>query len=342
MSMLTNPATNVREFDRAFPLSILRRVSTAAAFLESIGLAGTDAHQLPESTKRFPDGAHVRIEIPSTEGPACLEAVLEEALRLDVPIHRVSQGSGVLMLTDAELDAMARIAADAIVEVSLFARPNAGWENSVMARTPGGAVAAASARGVEQLVAVLDDAARAAGAGIRSVLLADLGALSVFGQMRTAGALPASMQAKISVMLPAANPASARVLVQLGADTLNLPTDLSLAQIAAMRAAVDIPFDIYVESPDSIGGLIRLTEVAALVRVAAPVYIKFGLRNAPDLYPSGRHLESMAILQSRERVHRARLGLERLNRSGMEFVMSKLGAPGIALPQPSARVEAAR
>jgi hypothetical protein len=320
-------------------LTILSSVTTATEFLESIGLSGADAHALPESAKRFPDGAQVRIEIPSTEGPACLDAVLEEAQRLDVPIHRVSQGSGVLMLTDAELDSMARIAADAVCEVSLFARPNAGWDNSVMARGGGGAVAAAAARGTEQLVAVLDDVTRAAAAGIRSVLLADLGALSVFGQMRAAGAIPRDMQAKISVMLPAANPASARVLVQLGADTLNLPTDLTLAQIAAMRAAVDIPFDIYVESPDSIGGLVRLTEVAALVRVAAPVYIKFGLRNAPDLYPSGRHLEAMAILQSRERVHRARLGLEILARSGAEFAMSKLGAEGIALPQLPARAE---
>lgn len=316
-------------------------MSSAAAFLESIGLASVDPHGLPDSGKRFPDGAQVRIEIPSTEGPACLDAVLEEAQRLDVPIHRVSQGSGVLMLTDAELESMVGIAVGATVEVSLFARPNAGWDNSVMARTPGGSVAAASARGTEQLVAVLDDVTRAAGAGIRSVLLADLGALSVFGQMRTAGALPAAMQAKISVMLPAANPASARVLVQLGADTLNLPTDLSLAQIAAIRAAVDIPFDIYVESPDSIGGLVRLSEIAALVRVAAPVYVKFGLRNAPDLYPSGRHLDAMAVLQSRERVHRARLGLEQLMRSGEDFVMSKLGAQGIALPQLPVRAGAA-
>src|SRR4051794_9458421 len=167
-------------FDCVLGLTILRRVSSAAAFLESIGLASADQHELPDSAKRFPDGAHVRIEIPSTEGPACLEAVLEEATQLDPPVHRVSQGSGVLMLTDAELESMARIAADATVEGSLFARPNGGWDNSVMARSSGGAVAAASARGAEQLVAVLDDVVRAADAGIRSVLLADLGALSVF------------------------------------------------------------------------------------------------------------------------------------------------------------------
>ena len=59
----------------------------------------------------------------------------------------------------------------------------------------------------------IEDVRRAAAHGIRSVLIADLGLLSVFGAMRAAGELPEDMQAKISVMLPAANPAAARVLV---------------------------------------------------------------------------------------------------------------------------------
>src|SRR5919198_4276880 len=85
-------------------------------FLRSIGLPPGDLHELPASTKRFPDGAQYRVEIPSTEGPRALEAVLDEAERLDVRIHRISQGSGVFMLTDAELDEMARIATAATVE----------------------------------------------------------------------------------------------------------------------------------------------------------------------------------------------------------------------------------
>ena len=81
--------------------------------LERMGLPAADLHGLPTSEKRFPDGAQYRFEIPSTEGPRCLEAVLEEADRLDVPIHRVSQGSGVFLLTDAELDEMVALAAAA-------------------------------------------------------------------------------------------------------------------------------------------------------------------------------------------------------------------------------------
>jgi hypothetical protein len=309
-------------------------VTGSRDFLRSIGLPPGDLNELPDSTARFADGAQYRIEIPSTEGPRCLEAVLEEAARLDVRVHRVSQGSGVFMLTDAELAEMARMAADAKVEVSLFARPNAGWGTSAMARSPAGAVAAATAHGQEQVVDALDDIFRAAEYGFRSVLIADLGVLSAFTQAREAGVLPKEMQAKISVMLPAANAAAVSVVGGLGADTINLPTDLSLAQIAAMRAVVSLPLDVYVEAPDNVGGFVRHHEIPELIRVASPVYVKFGLRNAPDVYPAGTHLDSTTVALSRERVRRARLGMELLARSGYEPQTSELGAEGLMVPVP--------
>jgi peptidase U32-like protein len=307
-------------------------MSETRDFLRSIDLPPGDANDLPDSAKRFPDGAQYRIEIPSTEGPRCLEAVLEEAVRLDVTVHRVSQGSGVFMLTDDELDNTARLAANACVEVSLFARPNAAWDTSAAARAPAGGVFAPVARGQEQVVACLDDARRAADHGFRSVLIADIGVLSAFAAARRAGLLPDDMQAKVSVMLPAANPPAARVLADLGADTINLPTDLTLPQIAAIRAAVDVPLDLYVEAPDNLGGFVRHHEIPELIRIAAPVYVKFGLRNAPDVYPAGSHLDTTTIALSRERVRRARLGLELLARSGYDPQTSGLGAVGLAVP----------
>ena len=30
-----------------------------------------------------------------------------------------------------------------------------------------------------------------------------------------------------------------------------------------------------------------------MIRAAAPVYVKLGLRNAPNIYPAGLHLEDM-------------------------------------------------
>ena len=77
------------------------------------------------SEQRFADGLRYRIEIPSVEGPRVLEAVLEEAEKRSVPVRRVSQGSGVMMLTDAEIRDLAALGADAGVEVSLFLGPGA-------------------------------------------------------------------------------------------------------------------------------------------------------------------------------------------------------------------------
>jgi hypothetical protein len=310
--------------------------SATRRFLASVGLPDHDG-ELADSAKRFPDGAHYRIEIPTTEGPRVLEAVLDEAERRGVPVVRVSQGSGVFMHTDEELDEMARLGATAGVEVSLFARPNAGWDPSAMARAPVGPLVAPAARGTEQLVAVLDDVRRAAAHGIRSVLIQDLGALSMFAAMRAAGELPSDMQAKVSVMLPVANPAAARVIADLGASTINLPTDLTVAQIAAIRAAIDVPLDIYIECPDNLGGFVRFHEIAEIVRVAAPVYLKFGIRGTTDPYPAGGHVEPMLIALSRERVRRARLGLDYLDRARDEagtFVTSGAGAIGLAVPTP--------
>src|SRR5258705_11633352 len=107
-------------------------------FLAGMGLPPGDLHALPSSTRRFPDGAQYRVEIPSTEGPDALAAVLEEADRYQITIHRVSQGSGVMLLTDDEIRDMARLAQARSMEVSLFARPNAAWDIGAMAVSSGG------------------------------------------------------------------------------------------------------------------------------------------------------------------------------------------------------------
>ena len=309
-------------------------METTRSFLESTGLPTGDLHALPDSTERFADGASFRIEIPSTEGPRCLDAVLDEAAKREVPVHRVSQGSGGFLLTDAELDEMVRTASDAQIEVSLFARPTASWGPWASARSDIGPAVAGAVHGQEGIVHAIEDIRRSAEHGIRSVLITDVGLLAVFAQMRERGVLPQDMQAKMSVMFPIANPSTARVLVNLGANTLNLMTDLSLAEMAAIRAATDAPIDFYIEAPDDAGGFMRLYELPELIRVAAPVYVKLGLRNSPNIYPSGTHLEATAVALSRERVRRAQLALELLDRAGVTAEMSKPGATDLAVPVP--------
>jgi hypothetical protein len=293
-------------------------------FLTSIDLPARDAHDLPASEQRFPDGGQYRIEIPSVEGPAALRMVYEAADAFSVPVHRVSQGSGVMLLTDDELDEMAALAAERGIEVSLFVGPRAGWDTGAMAYSTAGRVVAPKVRGMDQVVQAVEDVRRACERGITSVLVTDEGLLYVLGEMRKAGELPAELILKGSVMLGASNPVSIRLLEQLGLTTFNTPTDLSLAQLAAIRAATTMPLDIYIEVPDDVGGFIRHYEIAEIVRVAAPVYVKFGLRNAPNIYPSGTHLEATAVSLTRERLRRAKIGLDMLHRLDPNAVMSPL------------------
>src|SRR5512145_2081604 len=78
---------------------------------------------LPDSTGRFADGERWHIEIPSCEGPAVMRAVVEEAGARGVPVHRISQGSGVMMLTDDEIAEMVSLGREHGIEVCLFLGP---------------------------------------------------------------------------------------------------------------------------------------------------------------------------------------------------------------------------
>jgi hypothetical protein len=297
---------------------------TTETILNDLKFSSRDAYDLPTSRKRFADGGQYRVEIPSCEGPRAMDAVVAAAREHGVTIHRVSQGSGVMLQTDDEIRQMVVLGRKHAIEVCLFVGPRATWDVGVQAASPGGKVLGASLRGVDQLAFGLEDVRHAAELGIRSVLVADLGQLMILGRMKVAGDLPSDFVLKISVTLAAANPATARVLEDLGATSINLPVDLSLPQIAAVRQAIDTAIDFYVEAPDDLGGTVRHYEIPELVRVAAPIYLKFGLRNAPGLYPSGQHLESLVLSLSRERVRRAAIGLALLRRYAPKAVPSPL------------------
>ena len=301
-------------------------------FLKGLGLPGSDLRECPDSSKRFPDGGQYRIEIPSTEGPRCLSAVLEEAGRRKVPVHRVSQGSGILLMTDEEITEMLAIGREAGIEVNLFIGPRATFDIGAQAYSPAGKALGLSLRGADQLVFAMLDVKRAVRFGLRSVLVSDLGILEIIARMRAAGELPADLIIKTSVMMAPANPASARILEVLGADTINIPSDLTLPQIAAIREAIKVPIDFYVEAPDNIGGFIRHYEIPELIRVAAPIYLKFGLKNAPDVYPSGSHIENTVIALCRERVRRAEIACEIIARYCPGAVMSPLRAKDLGIP----------
>lgn len=305
---------------------------TSREFLESVGLPGSDPAAAPTSDRRFPDGGQYRIEIPSTEGPRSLAAVLEEAETRRVPVHRISQGSGIMLLTDEEITEMLAIGRSAAIEVNLFIGPRATFDIGAQAYSPAGRTLGLSLRGADQLVFALEDVKRAVRLGLRSVLVSDWGILQLIGKARAEGDLPPDLIVKTSVMMAPCNPASARLMELLGANTINIPSDLTIPQIAAIRAAIESPIDFYIEAPDNIGGFLRYYDIPEIIRVAAPVYLKFGLRNSPDVYPSGSHIENTVVALSRERVRRAEIAKEMIARFCPEAVMSPLRAKDLGIP----------
>ncbi|MBD5777976.1 U32 family peptidase [Pelagicoccus sp. NFK12] len=283
-------------------------------------IPATDA--LVRSEKRFADGAQYRIEIPSTETPKAFRVALEEADKIGCPIHRVSQGSGIQMLSDDDMREYAKIGADRAIEVCLFTTPRAGFDIGGMWNAPAGKFIQWQVRGSDQLRYSLDEVKRAVDLGIRSFLLADIGLIEIVSELRAQGQLPSNLIIKSSAVIAPANPASCRILERIGSDTINVATDLTIQQLSAIRQVVSAPIDMYVEAPDGLGGFVRHHETPDMITFAAPLYVKLGLRNSPDIYPYGGHLENLALSLTRERVRRSKLVYDLIQRQAPEAIIS--------------------
>lgn len=307
-------------------------MDSAEQLLRDLALPTRDAYDLPSSPHRFPDGAHYRIEIPSVEGPEAFQAVIATAGELGVPVQRISQGSGMTLLSDGDIVSLVRLGNQHGIEVCPFVGPRAPWEGTAQALTPDGKIFGWRHTGMDQVLYALRDVMHASELGIRSVLAADEGLVWLIDQARRRSLLPADLVVKVSAMLGAANPVAIRLLVEHGANTVNVASDMSLPRLAALRGVISAPIDLYIESPDGLGGFMRYHELPEIVRVAAPVYLKFGLRNAPNIYPSGLHLQTVAVQSARERVRRASIGLELLHRSAESYTTSQPGAAGLGIP----------
>jgi hypothetical protein len=293
--------------------------------LAALGLAAPADNPADSSPHAFPDGGTWRTEIPSVEGPEALAVVLKESSRLDVPVHRISQGSGVWMLTDAEITEMVEACAEREIELCLFTGPRGTWDIGGSTRTDSGG-AGLRARGHDALAGCVEDALRATELGVTCLLVADEGVLWTLHRLRARGVLPADTTFKVSALIGPVNPASYAVYEQLGADSINIPSDLTLSHFTEIRRVSATPMDLYIEAPDDLGGYVRMYEAAELIRRGAPIYLKFGLSKSPGIYPYGAQLRDHTLNTARERVRRGRLALDLLARHGAGAGMSPLGS----------------
>lgn len=282
--------------------------------------------------KTYKDGGHFRIEVPSIEGPKVFEALVKESKNLGVTLNRISQGSGGMLLLKSEIREMVRLAAAEKIEICLFVGPRAGFDVGLLAHTGSKFAGYSSIRGNDQIDAAVADVDRALEFGVRGFLIGDLGLLRVFRERQAKGVWPQNIHWKVSAYVPAANPPMVKLLEELGASSVNIPSDLSLQQIHEIRHEVEIPLDIYVETMDASGGTIRIVEMHDLIRAGAPLCVKFGLANAKTLYPAGAHTTDEAVKIAIAKARRAAVAKEWLERLAPDLLQS-FNSDSTAIPE---------
>lgn len=297
-----------------------------ADFLNKIGITKPD-EKLQDSTKRFPDGAQYRFEVPGIQKPGALHGLLEALDKYEITVHRVTQTKGIMLLTDQEILEMTDMAKNAKLELFLSVGPRAPYDTSASAKTKEGARIGYRLRGYDNLNYAIEDVKRAVDLGVRGIVVYDEGLLWALGKMREEGELPADVHFKVSAHCGHGNPASARLLENIGADSFNPVRDLQIPMLAAIRESINISLDIHMENPKSSGGFIRHYEAPEIIRKACPVYLKTGGAVA------AHHGYDTTQKEAGERARQVFLVQNMINRYYPEALMSKQGVKDLAVPK---------
>jgi len=302
-------------------------------FMDHHGIPGRDLHDLPSSPLTFPDGAHYRIEIAGVERPSTMAAMIDEASKRGVTVHRaiVSVG-GSTYLDQTDLRDMAKMARDAAIEVVMSVGPRKGWDvGAKEISNPEGLMQGFRLRGSDAVSYHIADVMRNVDAGFRGFLVYDEGVLFLLNAMRAEGLLPPETFFKYSVFGGHCSPAGAKVLVDMGVNSLNPLSDVSLPILAAMRRTVAIPLDVYMIIVDAFGGMFRAYEAPEIARVAAPVYFKFepGTSEA-DIYKPWVSEDFHGDLV-RMKVKVASIVMELMERHAPGLRTSQMGVPDLTL-----------
>lgn len=304
------------------------------AFMEKEGIPGRDAYDLSNSTKTFPDDAHYRIEIAGVERASTMEAMLDEARKRNVTIHRVIAAVGGSTYCDVEeLKAMSQMAADEKIEMIMTVGHRKGWDaGSKEISTPEGAMQGFRLRGSDSISYHIADIMRNIEAGHRGFLVYDEGVLFILNKMRAEGMIPPETIFKFSVFGGYCSAAGAKVIESMGANSMNPISDVSLPILGAIRKAADLPLDVYIIIVDSFGGMFRAYETPEIARVASPCYFKFEPGTSEgDIYKPWITEDFHANL-IREKVKIASIVMEIMGRHAPELKTSQKGPDDLVLP----------
>ena len=144
-------------------------------FMETMGIPGRDGWSLPDSRKSFPDGCHYRIEIAGVERYSTMVAMVDEAKKRSLKVHRAICTVGGSTYCDfQELKDMAKLAHDEQIEIIMTIGHRKAWDvGSKESGYPEGIVQGPRHRGSDNMAYWIEDMMRNLEAGIRGFLVYD-------------------------------------------------------------------------------------------------------------------------------------------------------------------------
>ncbi len=233
--------------------------------------------------KKFPDGANYRIEVSGMETPGILEAVIDEAKKQKIPIHRaISTVKGSLYWSDEQLKALARIAAENKVEVIICP-----WKLAGLVFENPNRILADLRLTDEETNEYLAEIDRCIKLGFRGFLVWDKDLLELLNRKirKTSDII-----FKLSTFANSFNRLNFVSAVRKGANTINTANGLPLEKLAKIRAAVPerVKLDIHMTFwqmtfEKNENGRLELTakpydrikDAPELARICSPCYFKF-------------------------------------------------------------------
>jgi hypothetical protein len=312
---------------------VAKAIKAIRDFMEKEGIPGRDLYDLPSSNKTFPDGANYRIEIAGIERASTMEAMINEARKREIAIHRAIATVGGSTFCDfQELKAMAQMAYEEKIEVIMTVGHRKSWDpGSKEISSNEGMMQGFRLRGSDNISYWIADMMRNIEAGFRGFLVYDEGILSIVNKMRREGFIPKETIFKFSVFGGYCSAAGAKVIESMGANTMNPSSDISLPILAGIRRTVNIPLDIYIIIVDSFGGMFRAYEAPEIARIASPCYFKFEPGTSEgDIYKPWV-AESWHQEFTRQKVKIASIVNELMERHAAELKMSRKGPSDLTL-----------
>ena len=288
----------------------LRSGMRARKVLADAELPFTDSLDLRESSGLFREGGAYGVEIPAINSVGALQSTIRFLKEEGVYCTRFNETHGSFLLSDGEVTEMLAICAENEygLVIGLGPRPEYDVKASFY-RTRYGLEVGRRVNNNDAIAASVEEALRVVELGCRGLTIYDIGVLRVLSVLRKKGQIPREVKFKTSSHCAVTNPMIAQIAHDNGADSVTTMHDLGLPVLQEMRRmspglCLDVPTDAYVNK----GGFIRFYELAEMVQIASPMFLKMGASVQGDPYDTNGEQLSL------RRVRRVKAGLERLEK----------------------------